>query len=93
MPQLGGNPLSLQSLYMLKNVQEGSYLRIHYRLIEAEPLNGVDRVDWNASVLWKVGVVMGRDALATTRVCCTVRGSVDHVPEERVYYGGGSYDP
>ena len=29
----------------------------------------------------------------TSRVCCKVRSSVDHIQEECVYKGGGSYDP
>ena len=92
---VGGNPLSLQSLYMLKNVQEGSYLRIHYRLRGGAPKRGrPGRLDCFSFVEGRCSYGTRRlFSHATTRVCCTVRGSVDHVPEECVYYGGGSYDP
>ena len=88
----GGKPIDPGIPLRVQNVQEGNYLRIHYRLRGRAP--GQGRQECYSFVegrcTYEIQCLFSHD---TSRVCCSVRGSVDHVQEQRVYNGGGNYDP
>ena len=86
-----GKPIDSRTPSRAQHMQEGSYARIHYRLRGGAPGRGRQEcfsfVEGRCS--YGMRCLFSHD---TTRVCCDVCGSEDHVPEECVYYGGSSYD-
>ena len=82
-----GKPIDPRVSLRTQNVKEGSYARIHYRLGAGSNEAGKSAI---ASCSYGMRCLFSHD---TSRICCTVRGCEDHVQEERVCYGGGSYNP
>ena len=86
-----GKPIDPRIPLRAQKLQEGSHVRIHCRLRGRAAGDGRQEcfsfVEGRLS--YGIRCLFSHD---TTRVCCDVCGSEDHVPEECLYYGGGNYD-
>ena len=91
-PPAKEKPIDPEVPLRAQKVQEGSYVRVHYRLRCGVP--GQGRAECFSFVEGRCSYgtrcLFSHD---TARICCNVCGSEHHVPEECIYYGGGNYDP
>ena len=87
-----GKPIDPNIPLHVQKVQDGSYVRIHYRLRGGAPGQGRQACFSFSEGKCSYGTrcIFSR---TTTKICCDVCGSENHVPEECIHYGRGSYDP